>query len=65
MLYKKYHRNFVKQFKKGVKFRYQSYRGVVTRKPYYFAERIAIDCNFYDWVLVFPNGQLDSNMVKI
>lgn len=27
MLYKKYHRNFIRKFKKGVKFRYEGYKG--------------------------------------
>lgn len=71
MLYKKYHRNFVKQFKKGVRFRFSFYKKEemvckVNVEPYYdetFCRRnIRITgsntMGVYDLILVFPDGQL-------
>lgn len=68
MLYKKYHRNFVKQFKKGTKFghsnecsRYKaySYSMIVEIEPTIYDGGIYVisKCS-YGWILVFPSGRL-------
>lgn len=71
MLYKKYHRNFVSHFKKGVRFRFSFYKKKemvykVNVEPYYdetFCRRnIRITGSntegVYDLVLVFTEGRL-------
>lgn len=66
MLYKKYHRNFVRQFKKGVKFSYKTYnkvyKDIVEREPYYdgryWRRNIRITGSKNDLFLIFPSGQL-------
>ena len=71
MLYKKYHRNFVKQFKKGVRFRFSFYKQKemvckVNVEPYYdetFCRRniriTGINTNgVYNLILVFTEGRL-------
>lgn len=63
MLYKKYHRNFVKQFKKGTKFRYchGGTKHIVEREPYYdgIFKGIRMTSGRYSgWNLIFPDGQL-------
>lgn len=78
MLYKKYHRNFVKQFKKGVRFRSSFYKQPVVCEidvePYYdgwfWRRNIRITGNNtntgtkYNFVLVRSGGQLpDINVV--
>lgn len=61
MLYKKYHRSYVSQFKKGVEFRYKSHKCVVTREPYYYNEMIyVIDSESGRWELVFCNGKISK-----
>ena len=75
MLYKKYHRNFVKQFKKGTRFecngecddRYRDYlKNTVEEEPKPFHEGgVYIIGDAYIWVLVFSDGRLikDINVV--
>ena len=66
MLYKKYHRNFVRQFKNGVKYSYKDYNNVykdiVEREPYYdgrdWRRNIRITGSKNDLFLIFPGGQL-------
>ena len=63
MLYKKYHRNYVKQFKKGVKFRFKHFPAeTVEIKPWWSGRKIYINVN---WTLVFPNGRLERGIVII
>lgn len=43
MLYKKYHRNYIRKFRKGVKFNFFNFKLVeVTREPYSFENCIFI-----------------------
>lgn len=66
MLYKKYHRFYVRQFKKGAWFRYKDYNNVykdiVEREPYYdgryWRRNIRITGSKNDLFLIFPSGQL-------
>lgn len=63
MLYKKYHRNFVKQFKKRAVFgRTGIHRYLVETEPYYdaFFKGICIVSDKGCWNLVFPDGQLNK-----
>ena len=75
MLYKKYHRNFVKRFKKGVKFGYgrepEEYVYVVRKEPWcdltfwngnpQIRIRI-IDSGHGSWILISQNGSIDYNL---
>ena len=64
MLYKKYHRNYVKQFKKGVKFDIISVEEV-WKEPWYdnVNKIIYITGSKYGrWDLVFPNGKVEYNI---
>ena len=58
MLYKKYHRNFVRQFRKGIEFNYKAYRDVVNKEPYTLigCENIRVTGTIYDLILVYSNG---------
>ena len=68
MLYKKYHRNFVSQFKKEVKFivgKYGNGNGYrVTREPYlidFKSSRIYIeDGKLFTWTLVYCSGKINK-----
>ena len=66
MLYKKYHRFYVRQFKKGVKFSYKTYRDVVEVEPYYrpYFDNggIRITGNKYYLVLVHLDGTTNYNI---
>lgn len=62
MLYKKYHRNFVRQFKIGTDFSYNNTIDVVKVEPYYHAGRIKIESDRYYLVLVFPGGRIDCKI---
>ena len=67
MLYKKYHRNFVRQFKKGTKFTefdYKTYRDVVEIEPYYDYGNICINGNRYYLILVHSDGTT-NHQIKI
>lgn len=65
MLYKKYHRKYVSRFKKGAKFRYREYEGIIEIKPWWSGRRIYINVNWINWTLVFPNGRLERNIFII
>lgn len=66
MLYKKYHRSYVSQFKKGVKFvcrgsnRYSRY--TVERNPYYVYRDIRLTGIEYCLTLVFSDGIVNENL---
>ena len=61
MLYKKYHRNFIRQFKKGVKYECFSGRYIVSKEPYYRGEEIRIiDSKCSVWVLVCMDGKINK-----
>lgn len=69
MLYKKYHRNFIRQFKKGtkVKYRYdngtETIIGKVITEPYYVGGTIRIIVSkSKSRTLVMPSGQLIDNI---
>lgn len=75
MLYKKYHRNYVSQFKRGVKLRRNSERNsdfkAVTTRPFprlnlatgrpYITVDTTIDEHggWLRWILVFQNGKIN------
>ena len=62
MLYKKYHRNYVKQFKKGVKFNIISVESVMKEPRYDIINKIIYitGSKYGCWNLVFPDGRLDK-----
>lgn len=68
MLYKKYHRNFVSQFKKGIEFRYRGTRDTDTVKEEPYALiltnfcRIRVESNKHAWILslIFENGIINK-----
>lgn len=65
MLYKKYHKNYVGQFKKGVKFRYRGFRSeAIEVEPWCEnSGRIYISGNKSGcWTLVYPGGQLSDGI---
>lgn len=60
MLYKKYHRNFVKQFKKGVKFRCNDYNGFkeVIIEPFIVSYKLYRNVSRVD-VMILQDGNID------
>lgn len=76
MLYKKYHRDYVRQFKKGIKFRCEGFSGFkeVVIEPFIVSYRYVIHVdvmviqngdigNFPEhWTIVFTDGRLGMNM---
>lgn len=62
MLYKKYHRNFVRQFKEGTEFRYKTYRDVVLKEPHFDYGCIRITGDKYYLVLVYSSGRINYNI---
>lgn len=72
MLYKKYHRNLVKQFKKGTKFKYSysphedAMLDIVWKEPYYFKHNNCIEVQGkYDstWlVLIWSRGMIEPGI---
>ena len=62
MLYKKYHKNFVSQFKEGTEFNYKAFRDVVEREPHYDYGSIHIVGNTYYLPLVYHNGRINCNI---
>ena len=67
MLYKKYHRNFVKQFKVGVRFNHyitQLSVYTVVHEPQYSISNHCIEfqssSNNVMWNLVYPNGEINK-----
>jgi len=68
MLYKKYHRSYVSQFKKGVKFRYKEYSAeVVEVEPYFKVDfhEIHVNGDKYRWILVYSIGRIERNIKVI
>lgn len=65
MLYKKYHRNYVRKFRKGTEFSYKTYRethkDVVWREPYIGFGPCGVWMTGKEggWVIVFQNGVVD------
>ena len=60
MLYKKYHRNFVRQFKEGSRYECFSGRYIVNKEPYYRGEEILIiDSGCSVWVLISMDGSIN------
>lgn len=68
MLYKKYHRNYVSQFKKGTEFSYKTcidrdtVRDIVKKEPYYNHGNIRILGIRYFLVLVYSVGTTNCNI---
>ena len=75
MLYKKYHRNFVRKFKMGAKFKYYDRFGcfsfyTVALEPQYsminhyieFLSNRSRDSKITDMVLVSPRGSINDNI---
>ena len=60
MLYKKYHRNFVKRFKKGVKFRFDGYSGFkeVVIEPFTVSYRLYRNVSRVD-VMILQDSNID------
>lgn len=77
MLYKKFHRNFVRKFKKGTEFSYKTsrnrdtYRDTVRVEPYaltnFHSSRVRVESNENDWILtlVFENGIINKYLHAI
>lgn len=75
MLYKKYHRNYVSRFKKGtkIKFIYPNYHyfviSEVKREPFIEEHDLIKVSNTKpgeeNWVVVFPNGEINKNLSVI
>lgn len=78
MLYKKYHRDFVKKFKKGIKFRYESFYGfkevevepfIVSYRDVIYVDVMVIQNGNIDhfpehWTIVYTNGTLGKDRLK-
>lgn len=69
MLYKKYHRNYVKQFKKGTKIAIGSgedyYSGKVVNDPFYMYSSVYIGDIKHLWILVLPSGKTNKHIYII
>ena len=69
MLYKKYHRNYVRQFKRETKFAIgsgESYcSGKVINEPFYMYNSIYIGDSKHAWILVLPNGKTNKHLYVI
>ena len=67
MLYKKFHRNYVRQFKKGTVFSFETHRDVVNKEPYTLIDwgnHIRITGINYDLVLIYSNGSINIKIEK-
>ena len=67
MLYKKFHRNYVSQFKKGVRFDILSAKTVM-QEPWYdnVNEVVCMSDNEYgQWDLVYYNGRINKYLYVI
>ena len=65
MLYKKYHRNFARQFKKGTRFFIGDYscKGEVTKPCYImstYEKGVYISDKEFAWTVVFPGGKINK-----
>jgi len=71
MLYKKYHRNFVSQFKIGTRFKFianNNLTEIVKDGPYYFERTNYIEVRgsgYIWWKLVLPGGKINKNLYVI
>lgn len=68
MLYKKYHRKFVRQFKEGTEFTefdHITYRDVVEREPFSDYGNICMTGNKYYFILVFSYGTTNHKIYII
>ena len=72
MLYKKYHRSYVSQFKKGIEFVYNGEKKyIVEKEPYirqievYGRMAIYIEDKLYSWSLVLPAGRIFKNYISV
>ena len=70
MLYKKYHRKYVSQFKKGTVFKWNRSLSVevVTKEPYYFNDKFIFikDSKYIRWDLVYVyNGRVNKNLYVV
>lgn len=71
MLYKKYHRNYIRQFKKGAKIIYKNslqYEVVeiVIKEPFIVENKvIGIGCNMNLHRLISPNGKLEQHIINV
>lgn len=72
MLYKKYHRSYVRQFKKGTEFVCNGEKKyIVEKEPYirltdiYGQKTIHIDDKLYTWSLVLPTGRIFKNYISV
>lgn len=73
MLYKKYHRDFIRQFKKGVKFVFNK-EGIlaeVIKEPYIYQndssspQAILLEDKLYTWNLLIFNGRIFKDLYVI
>ena len=64
MLYKKYHRNFIRQFKKGVKYECFSGCYTVDKEPYSYYNIRIIDSECSVWILISRDGSI-NNKIKV
>ena len=68
MLYKKYHRNFVSQFKVGTEFFDNNSSVIVEDGPFYFKRSNYIGIQGYSflwWILIYPNGKINGKIKKV
>lgn len=72
MLYKKYHRSYIRQFKKGTEFVYNGERRyIVEKEPYilqtdiYGQKTIHVDDKLYTWSLVLPAGRIFKGYIHV
>ena len=67
MLYKKYHRKFVKQFKKGTKFKCINSvnRHIVEKEPFYRRGSVGMISECSVWVLVYMDGSINNSLLSI
>ena len=70
MLYKRYHRNFIRQFKEGTKFGWSTEElsvETVMIEPYFKVDfhEIHVSGDKYRWILVYSNGRIERNIKVI
>lgn len=68
MLYKKYHRNYIRQFKEGTRFKYnyKCYTYTVIKEPYYSTYYQHIEFQSTSiipvWTLIYPSGFINYDI---
>ena len=73
MLYKKYHRNFIRRFKKGVRCcrPYSPLTEIyeIVKEPYYstYYQHIELQSNtcISSWTLIYPSGRINLDVKAI